>query len=137
MQSPLYIGIDVAKDELVVACSQQSFTVHTVPNTLPALKKFLLTLPANACLAMEATGIYHQQLADMAHQLKYGVYIIPPQDMRHYAQSVGRRAKTDRIDAQVIARFLANEIAHLRPYLGNHDRKRLFLCHTPYSVRPY
>ena len=64
MQCALFIGVDVAKDSVMVACSQASFAAHTVPNQLTALKAFLRTLPAQSSIAMEATGSYHQCLAD-------------------------------------------------------------------------
>lgn len=116
MQSALFIGVDVAKDNIVVACSQATFAPRTVPNKPTALKAFLRTLPAQSGIAMEATGSYHQCLADLAHQLGLRVYVLNPRDLYHYAKGVGLRAKTDRVDAVLIARFLANEGARLRPY---------------------
>lgn len=116
MQSPLFIGVDVAKDNVVIACSQASFAVRTVPNRLAALKAFLQTLPAQSCIAMEATGGYHLRLADLAHQLGLRVYVLNPKDLYHYAKGVGMRAKTDQVDAALIARFLAHEVARLWPY---------------------
>lgn len=116
MQSALFIGVDVAKDNVVVACSQATFAPRTVPNKPTALKAFLRTLPAQSGIAMEATGSYHQCLADLAHQLGLRVYVLNPRDLYHYAKGVGLRAKTDRVDAALIARFLANEGTRLRPY---------------------
>jgi len=116
MQSPLFVGVDVAKDNVVVTCSQESFPTRSVPNTTTALKAFLRTLPTQCHIAMEATGCYHQNLADMAHGLGLQVYILNPRDMHHYAKGVGLRAKTDRVDAALIARFLSHEADRLRPY---------------------
>ena len=59
MQSALCIGVDVAKDNVVVACSQATFAARSVPNQPTALKAFLCTLPAKSCITMEVTGIYH------------------------------------------------------------------------------
>ena len=116
MQSALFIGVDVAKDSVMVACSQETFAARTVPNKPAALKNFLQALPAGASIAMEATGSYHQCLADLAHALGLRVYVLNPRDLYHYAKGVGMRAKTDRVDAALIARFLANEGTRLRPY---------------------
>ncbi len=116
MQSPLLIGVDVAKAEVVVACSQNTRPVHSVANTEPALRKFLRSLPPGSSIAMEATGAYHLCLADLAHQLGFVVYVLNPKDMRHYAKSLGLRAKTDQVDARLIARFLAHEGSRLRAY---------------------
>ncbi|BBB68353.1 IS110 family transposase [Undibacterium sp. YM2] len=116
MQSPLCIGVDVAKSEVVIACSESSFPVRAVPNELAALKKFLKQLPPGSSIAMEATGTYHQMLADLAFQMGLHVYVLNPKDTRHYAKGVGARAKTDNVDAMLIARYLAHEIKELRRY---------------------
>jgi transposase len=116
MQSPVLVGVDVAKDEVVVACARHSFPVQSVPNTPSGLKKFLKSLPAGSSVAMEATGQYHMALADLAHRLGFVVFVLNPRDMRYYAKGVGMRAKTDRVDALVIARFLLNEGSKLHPY---------------------
>lgn len=118
MQSPLYLGIDVAKAELVIACSHNSFSVRTVANTPAAIEVFLKALPHGSRLAMEATGSYHQALADRAVQHGHLVYVLNPRDTRHYAKAVGLRAKTDRVDAQLIARYLVQEaVHHAHPYV--------------------
>lgn len=116
MQSPLFVGIDVGKDNVVVACSQASFPTRSVSNTTTALKAFLRTLPVGCRIAMEATGCYYQNLADLAHKLGLQVYVLNPRDLYHYAKGVGMRAKTDFVDAALIARFLAHEVDQLRPY---------------------
>lgn len=116
MQSALFIGVDVAKDSVMVACSQETFAARAVPNKPAALKSFLQALPVGTSIAMEATGSYHQCLADLAHALGLRVYVLNPRDLYHYAKGVGMRAKTDRVDAALIARFLANEGTRLRPY---------------------
>jgi transposase len=125
MQSSLFIGVDVAKDNVVIACSQASFAGRTVPNQPAALKAFLKTLPAHACIAMEATGGYHLRLADLAHQLGLRVYVLNPKDLYHYAKGVGMRAKTDQVDAALIARFLAHEVTRLWPYQPATAQQRL------------
>lgn len=116
MQSPVFVGVDVAKAEVVVACAHHSFPVQAVPNTAAALRNFLKGLPAGSSVAMEATGMYHMLLADLAHGLGLRVYVLNPRDMRHYAKGVGMRAKTDRVDAILIARFLLNEGNRQHPY---------------------
>ncbi len=56
---------------------------------------------------MESTGSYHEILADLAHQAGLQVFIVNARDLRRYGQGIGRRGKTDRIDAEVIARYIA------------------------------
>lgn len=116
MQSMLSLGVDVAKAEVVVACSCNSFPVRAIPNQAPALRAFLETLPAGTRLALEATGSYHVLLADLAVAMGMMVYVLNPKDMRHYARAVGMRGKTDQVDAAVIARYVEREHARLHPY---------------------
>lgn len=113
MTSKIYIGIDVAKDELVIDSEQGLFTIA---NTSAAIDAWLQTLPAGTYLGLEATGAYHQCLADSAASMNHVVYVLNPRDMRHYALGLGRRGKTDRVDAQMIRRFITAEREHLRPY---------------------
>ena len=110
----LDIGVDVAKDTVVIA--QPGAAPRTLPNRRAELLAWLRTLPAGSRLAMEATGRYHTLLADLADGLGLEVYVLNPKDVRYYAKGLGRRGKTDRVDAQVIARFLAKEHEQLRAY---------------------
>ena len=69
MQTPnqvLNVGADVAKDEIVMACSAGSFPVRKVGNQRTALRAFLKTLPPGSRIGMESTGIYHELLANLA-----------------------------------------------------------------------
>ena len=117
-QLPLDVGADVAKDEIVVACAQHSFPPRKIANTRVALLAWLKSLPAASRIGMESTGSYHELLAQLAHQLGLVVYLLNPKDVRHYAKSVGLRGKTDRVDAQLLARFVAKEHAQLHPWLA-------------------
>jgi transposase len=106
MQTPsvlLNIGADVAKDEIVVACSEGSFPVRKIANQRAAVATFLKGLPAGSCIRMESTGIYHELLAEAAPKLGFVVFVLNPKDARHYAKGVGLRGKTDRVDAELIA----------------------------------
>jgi transposase len=109
------IGVDVAKDEVVEGCDEQVFAAHSVPNQRTALTAWLETLPKGSRIGMEATGCYHELLADLAHRNGHTVFVLNPKDTRHYALVVGLRAKTDRVDALLIARLVAHEHARLRP----------------------
>jgi transposase len=116
MQKLLNIGVDVAKDAVVVGCDEQGSAARSIPNRRTALTAWLATLPGGSRIGMEATGCYHELLADLAHQRGHTVFVLNPKDTRHYAQAVGLRAKTDRVDALLIARLIAHEHAHLHPY---------------------
>lgn len=115
MQTVPIIGIDVAKDHLVVAAVDAP-AVNTIANTRAAVAQWLKHIPAGAKLGVEATGSHHQTLVDLAHRHGCMVYVLNPKDCQHYFAATGARAKTDRIDAQLIARFIARESRQLRPY---------------------
>jgi transposase len=120
MQTPnpvLNVGADVAKDEIVVACSDGSFPVRKLANQRAALRSFLKTLPPGSRIGMESTGIYHQLLADLACRQGLVVYVLNPKDARHYARGVGLRSKTDRVDAELIARMIEREHANLHVWV--------------------
>jgi transposase len=116
MQTFLNVGVDVAKDAVVVSCAAQSFPVHSVTNQRVPLLDWLKSLPAGSRIGLESTGSYHELLADMAHAQGHVVFLLNPLDTKHYARAMGNRAKTDRVDAELIARFIAQEHTHLRPY---------------------
>lgn len=116
MQTPLSIGVDVSKDYLIVACAQQSFAHTKLANRRAVLFAWLKQLPAGSRIGMEATGSYHELLARLAHRLGLNVYVLNPKDLRHYAKATGQRAKTDRVDAAVVARYVAKEHEHLHSW---------------------
>lgn len=113
--TPLCIGVDVSKDTLVSLVHSTSVR-RTLANRRSAIEPWLNTLPASSVLGMEATGGYHELLADVAHAKGLRVFVLNPKDVRRYASGVGVRGKTDRVDAAVIARYIAHEQTKLHPY---------------------
>ncbi len=73
-------------------------------------------MPAQNPSGVESTGAYHELLADLAQAQGYTVFLLNPLDTRHYAKAMGTRAKTDRVDATLIARLIAQEHTRLRAY---------------------
>lgn len=110
------IGVDISK-AWVDTCIEHGSARQRVANTSTGLRKWLRTLPAGSRIGMEASGPYHELLAHLAHDMGFGVFVINPREIRHYARSLGLRAKTDRLDAALIARFIAHEHAHLRAFV--------------------
>lgn len=111
-----WYGIDASGDELVIATWPAS-TVQTIANEPTSIADWLERLPEEAAIGIEATGRCHGVLADMATGQGRMVYVLNPRDVKLYAQAVGQRGKTDRQDAQVMARYIAHEQAQLRPYV--------------------
>ena len=127
MQTPsavLNIGADVAKDAIVVACAEGSFPVREVANQRTAVLAFLKGLPAGSRIGVESTGTYHELFAEAAHQLGFQVFLLNPKDTRHYAKAVGLRGKTDRVDAELIARMIAHEHAKLHAWIPPTPQQR-------------
>ena len=117
MQSGLSVGIDVGKDEVVVASHEAAFSPRKIANSAGALKVWLRTLPAGSRLGVEATGGYHEPVAELAQTMGFTVYVLNPKDVRHYARALGKRGKTDRLDALVIADFVAEHGGRLHPFV--------------------
>lgn len=128
MQVPiLFIGVDVGAAQLLVAPGPDAPT-RTVPNTAPAISAWLQELPPGACVAMESTGRYHGLLAQLAYARGLQVYVLNARDVFFYARSLGVRGKTDRVDAQLIARYLVqhrDRLHHWEP--GNEVQQQLHL----------
>lgn len=144
MQTILNLGADVDSRYIMVACAANSFKAHRIANERKAIRAWLRTLPRASRLGMESTGIYHEALADLACRAGLEVFIINARDLRRYGQGIGRRGKTDRIDAEVIARYVAREHAELHAYvmptkeqrlLAQLMRRRAKLVRTKDSVR--
>lgn len=106
-------GVDVSKGTLVVA-RYDSQTVTKLDNRMESITAWLMTLPKETAIAMEATGSYHQLLAQLAHASGMQVYVLNPQTLKHYAQAIGQRGKTDPCDARMIVRYAVHERAKLR-----------------------
>jgi transposase len=117
MQTILDLGADVDSRFIVIACAGHSLAPERIANERGPIRAFLHQQPRGSRLGIESTGSYHELLADMAHAAGMQVFIINPRSLRRYAQGVGQRGKTDRVDAQVIARYVANEHAHLHAYV--------------------
>jgi transposase len=104
----VYVGIDVSKDRLDVHVhpSGEAFAVARSGEGLEELiAKLRPLLPA--LIALEATGGFEAVAAAALAGAGLPLVVVNPAQVRHYAQALGRRAKTDAIDAEVIARFVA------------------------------
>jgi transposase len=103
-----WIGIDVAKDSLDVAGSaaEKSHRLQ-VANSPEGFKLLMGQLPpaAQVRVVMEATGGYERRLVAALLEAGYSVAVVNPRQVRDFAKALGILAKTDRIDADVLARF--------------------------------
>ena len=113
--SRLEIGIDVAKDNLVIHFKSLNQTL-TIDNTPQAIRQWLATLPKGCDIAIEATSTYHMAVTERAHAKGHRVYVVDGYRLSNYRKSVGGRAKTDLTDAQLLARHLHKEKDELRQW---------------------
>jgi len=113
--SVLHIGVDVGSQHLDAAIDGEARVVR-LANADAAINRWLRKLPPGSRLGMESTGRYHQRLAQLAHAAGMVVYVLDPRAVHHYARGMGQRGKTDRLDAQVLARFIEREHAGLRAW---------------------
>jgi transposase len=107
--APEYIGIDVAKATLVVGTSSR--VLCEVANTPAGFRQLITKLSSLkvACVVLEATGIYSQAVCAALMEAGYAVALVQPGCVRHFAKSQCLHAKTDAIDAMMIARFGASQ----------------------------
>jgi transposase len=110
------IGIDVAKDRLDVCVrpSGESFVVARNGAGIEDLAERLKRL-APRIVAIEATGGFETVVAAGLAAAGVPLLIVNPAQVRAFAQALGRRAKTDPIDAAVIAHFIEATKAQPRP----------------------
>lgn len=97
------VGIDIAKYKIDIAFDDR---IATVANTKDAIERELIEkIDSNSLVVMEATGGYEDLLVTILHQHQIPVAVVQPHRVRCFAQSLGKLAKTDAIDALVIAEF--------------------------------
>ncbi|MDR1304605.1 MAG: IS110 family transposase [Verrucomicrobiales bacterium] len=106
----LYLGVDVASHKLDLATGH-NVTLSGLPkqvlNHPTAIKRWLRTLPAKVHLVCEATGPYHKALWQACWQRGVTVSCVNPGQVRDFAKSRRLFAKTDRLDARLLADFAA------------------------------
>ena len=108
MDKQKYVGIDVAKDamEVVVHEGKEHWTFSNDENGVAKLVRKLKRI--SPCLiVLEATGGYEVFVAAELQSNGFSVAVVNPRHIRNFARSVSILAKTDILDAKVIARFAA------------------------------
>jgi transposase len=104
-EQELYLGIDVSKDS-ICACMCPTNEEWTVRNEPRDISKWIKTLPEGIKIAvMEATGKWEEPVAAQLNIAGIPVCVMNPRNIRNFALSIGKLAKTDKIDAKVIAMY--------------------------------
>lgn len=103
-----FVGVDVSKDTLDVASYSGSQKWHS-PNSETGIGHLIpaLTELAPALVVMEATGGYEAPLAYALNKAGIPCAVVNPREVRDFARATKKLAKTDTIDARVLAHFAA------------------------------
>jgi len=104
--SPLYVGIDVSKDrlDLAVRPGGRTWSCANAPSAFAALVTELQALPPRL-IVMEATGALELPVAAALAAAALPLAIVNPRQVRDFAKATGQLAKTDRLDAAILAHF--------------------------------
>lgn len=108
VQKKCYIGVDISKKNLDVHCYSDGQAMQ-FPNSNDGFEQFIKWMrekPVQLVLC-EATGGYEKALILALAEADIPVRVINPARIRDYAKSLGILAKTDKIDAKVLAQFAA------------------------------
>jgi transposase len=101
-----FVGIDISKNSLDVHVLPEdtNYSFANEPQKVKALIRKLKKLKPTL-IVMEATGGYEISLAVQLSEARLNTAVVNPRQVRDYARAIGKLAKTDAVDAYVIARF--------------------------------
>lgn len=98
-----YVGIDISKDVFDVYHPQHGHAQYSNDNG--GIQKYLLKLDIHDWTVMEATGSYHQRLAEALFEKDHLVSVINPLQVKRFIQMQLQRNKTDKSDALMLHRY--------------------------------
>lgn len=121
-----FVGIDVSKEhfDIHIHPSGKSWRCGSSTVEIAHLVQRLAGL-GRVAIGMEASGGYESRLADALHAAGLEVYVLAPARVRGFARAIGQFAKTDRIDAAMIARYLMAVQRDITPYAPDPACRRL------------
>lgn len=116
MSAERFVGIDVSKDHLDVAVRPDG-THRRLPNTDDGLDQLVAALGplGPALVVLEATGGYQRRAVAALSVAGLPVAVVNPARAREFAKAAGRLAKTDAVDAQILAEFAERMRPPVRP----------------------
>jgi transposase len=123
-QSRSFIGIDVSKQQLEVAVHERDCQFQC-PNKLNSFGQLCAELIAlrPALIVLEATGGLEIPVVNALHAVGLPVLVVNPRQVRAFAKALGQLAKTDRLDARVLAHFAAAIKPPLRPIKAKEEQE--------------
>jgi transposase len=125
----VYVGVDVSKERLDLAVwpGNEFFSVANEPR---AMKRLVERLRALNCarIVLEATGGYETLVAGALWAAGLPVVIVNPRQARAFAQGIGQLAKSDRLDARMLAQYATRPELEVRALPDDETRKLRALC---------
>jgi transposase len=153
MAQPLFVGIDVSKARLDVALGDQFFSIqHTEEEMSHLVEKLKSASPQ--LIVLEASGALERPLVAYLAEAGLPVVVVNPRQVRDFARATGKLAKTDKIDAHILARFaeaikpeqrplkeaerqqLADMVARRKQIVGMISQEKNRLLRASVRVRP-
>jgi transposase len=101
----IYAGIDVAKATLVLSLQDVCHTLENNAQGHTQLLKLLSQVDAKIHVILEATGGYESAVVRVLHAASVALSVMLPSRVRAFARAMGLQAKTDPIDAGLLAAF--------------------------------
>ena len=125
----VFIGIDVSKDRLDIAF-RPSLQRQQFPNSDEGIDALILVLqPSHPVqIVLEATGSYHRLLLSRLVAAALPAIAINPRQGRDFARALGQRAKTDSLDADILAEFAEKIRPEPRPVPDDATQQLDALC---------
>ena len=112
------VGVDIANNDFKVALAKKGAddklsctTTKKFANTKSGFNQLVrwatseMDKDVPVDFLMEATGVYHEELAHHLHRIGKQVHVVLPNKFKHFAASLNMKSKTDAIDAKLLARF--------------------------------
>src|SRR5215216_5283921 len=123
MATKLYVGIDVSKAKLDVAVLEDK-QVWQMENTKAGIKELLHQMRKISpdLIVVEATGGYQRTVVEALFHAGLCVAVVNPARVRQFARACGLLAKTDKLDAQVLAAF--GQRVQPRHYVGKSEAEK-------------
>jgi transposase len=123
-KSKSFIGIDVSKQWLELAVHESEFKFRC-PNKISSFGQLIAELMVlrPALIVLEATGGLEIPVVNALHAAGLPVVVVNPRQVRDFAKALGQLAKTDRLDARVLAHFAAAIKPPLRPIKSKEEQE--------------
>jgi transposase len=121
-----FLGVDVSKATLdfAFADAKNSLSIKNSEEEIVSQLIGKISDPQSTIVVMEATGGYEQLLVELLHQHGIAMAVVNPRRVRDFADGIGRDAKTDPLDAALIA-FYAQVVKPQPQAAKSEDQKKL------------